>query len=255
MAVIALCSASGSPGVTTTTLGLAIGWPRPVLVVEADPTGGSAILAGYLRGHVEPGPDLVDLALSPTGITDALPQVVRPISGTSVSYVAGPRTHQQAGALRDHWAGLAAALANLEETGQDVLVDAGRLGLIGSPEPLLAAADITMLVVRTDLPAISAARSWAETVRQPGIGWRRGGLMLVGEGQPYTAREVTRVLGLPIVAELADDPVAAAVFHRGSLRPKRFETGSYARALGAAIEALHTEIDRSRQELAEEADR
>lgn len=255
MAVIGLCSASGSPGVTTTALGLAIGWPRPVLVVEADPTGGSAILAGYLRGHVEPGPDLVDLALSPTGMADALAQVVRPISGTSASYVAGPRTHRQAAALRDHWAALAVVLANLEETGQDVLIDAGRLGLVGSPEPLLAAADITLLVVRTDLPSISAARSWAETVTQPGVGWRRGGLVLVGEGQPYTARELTRVLGLPVVAELVDDPVAASVFHRGSPRPRRFESGGYIRALGATIEALQAEINRSRQELAEEADR
>ena len=41
MAVIALASASGSPGVTTTALGLALLWPRPVLLVEADPTGGS----------------------------------------------------------------------------------------------------------------------------------------------------------------------------------------------------------------------
>ena len=50
MAVIALTSASGSPGVTTTALGLALSWPRPVLLVEADPTGASGLLAGYFRG-------------------------------------------------------------------------------------------------------------------------------------------------------------------------------------------------------------
>ncbi|HEY9562625.1 MAG TPA: hypothetical protein VIR30_02545, partial [Nocardioides sp.] len=50
MAVIALCSASGSPGVTTTALGMALLWPRPVLLIEADATGGSGILAGYFRG-------------------------------------------------------------------------------------------------------------------------------------------------------------------------------------------------------------
>ena len=53
MAVIALASASGSPGVTTTALGLAMLWPRPVLLVEADPTGGSGLLAGYFRGTRE----------------------------------------------------------------------------------------------------------------------------------------------------------------------------------------------------------
>ena len=50
MAVIALGSAAGSPGVTTSALGLALTWPRPVLLIEADPTGGSAILAGFFRG-------------------------------------------------------------------------------------------------------------------------------------------------------------------------------------------------------------
>ena len=51
MAVIALASASGSPGVTTTALGLALLWPRPVLLVEADPTGGSGLAGGLLPWH------------------------------------------------------------------------------------------------------------------------------------------------------------------------------------------------------------
>jgi cellulose biosynthesis protein BcsQ len=50
MAVIALASAAGSPGVTTTAVGLAFSWPRPVLLVEADPTGSSGFLAGFFRG-------------------------------------------------------------------------------------------------------------------------------------------------------------------------------------------------------------
>ena len=37
MSLIVLTSASGSPGVTTTALGLALGWPRPALLVDADP--------------------------------------------------------------------------------------------------------------------------------------------------------------------------------------------------------------------------
>ena len=72
MAVIALASASGSPGVTTTALAMALLWPRPVLLVEADPTGGSGLLAGYFRGTREYGAGLIELALSPTGISDAL---------------------------------------------------------------------------------------------------------------------------------------------------------------------------------------
>ena len=57
MALIVLTSAAGSPGVTTTAVGLALTWPRPVLLVEADPTGGSAVLAGYFRAApaIRPG--------------------------------------------------------------------------------------------------------------------------------------------------------------------------------------------------------
>ena len=42
MSLIGLCSAHGSPGVTTTALTLAATWPedRPCLLVEADPFGG-----------------------------------------------------------------------------------------------------------------------------------------------------------------------------------------------------------------------
>jgi hypothetical protein len=64
MSLIVLASASGSPGVTTTALGLALGWPRPALLVEADPTGGSAIAAGYLRGSVVPPEAMIELAMA-----------------------------------------------------------------------------------------------------------------------------------------------------------------------------------------------
>lgn len=63
MAIITLTSASGSPGVTTTALGLALVWPRPVVLVEADPTGGSALLAGYWRGQLD-HVGLLDLVLA-----------------------------------------------------------------------------------------------------------------------------------------------------------------------------------------------
>ena len=46
-----------------------------------------------------------------------------------------------------------------------MIIDAGRLGLVGSPEPLIYAADLMLLVMRSDLVALAAARSWAETLR------------------------------------------------------------------------------------------
>lgn len=252
MAIVCLTSASGSPGVTTTAVGMAFSWPRPVLLVEADPTGGSGVLAGFLRGTTPYDAGLIELALSPLGTADALRDVVRPLS-PNVSFIAGIRSHAQAAALRDIWEPLAAALRELDDNGQDVIVDAGRLGLMGSPTPLLDAADAALLVTRATLPAISAARSWAETVRQPATGWRHPCLLLIAEGQPYRATEVSKVLGMPVVADLPDDPAAAAVYHRGAAPPKHFETGRYVRALQAAAQSVQAHIARGRFALVEEA--
>lgn len=249
MAVVGLASASGSPGVTTTALGMALLWPRPVLLVEADPTGGSGLLAGYFRGTTDYVMGTIELALTSANIGDALADVARPIEGTQVSYVAGTRSHTQASALRDLWPSLAEALADLESTGQDVIIDAGRLGLAGSPEPLLDAADLTLLVSRTNLPAVSALRSRAESAQRPPLDWHQAGLLLVGEGQPYGAREVATVVNLPVVASLADDPDSAAVFCRGKTPPRKFETGALTRSLHAAIAAIHSTITRRRAEL------
>ena len=253
MAIVALVSASGSPGVTTTALGLALLWPRPVMLVEADPTGGSGLLAGYFRGTREYDSGLIELALTASNLSDALADVARPIEGTHVSFVAGTRSHTQASALRDLWAPLAETLGDLEATGQDVVVDAGRLGLNGSPEPLLDAADLALLVSRTTLPALSALRSWADALRRPSLDWHQSGVVLVAEGQPYGAREVASVVNLPVLASLPDDPDAAAVFSRGAPPPKRFETGPLARALHAAIATVHSTITHRRTELLEGA--
>jgi hypothetical protein len=251
MAVIALTSASGSPGVTTTALGLALLWPRPVLLVEADPTGGSALLAGYFRGTREYDAGLIELALTSSDVHDGLAEVSQRLDGTKVSIVPGTRSHTQAPALRDLWQPLAEELSDLESTGQDVIVDAGRLGLIGSPEPLLAHADLTLIVTRTNLPAVSAVRSWADSIQRGTFDWQQPGVLVVGEGQPYTGREVARALNSPVVATLPDDPESSAVFSRGAQPPKRFETGPLVRGLQAAIASIHSTVSRRRSELLE----
>ena len=253
VAVIALASASGSPGVTSTALGIALLWPRPVLLVEADPTGGSGLLAGYFRGTREYDGGLIELALTADNLHDAIAEVALPIDKTNVSFVAGARSHTQATALRELWQPLSTALRELETTGQDVIVDAGRLGLIGSPEPLLAEADLTLLVTRTTLPALSALRSWAGSLQRGAFELQQTAVLLIGEGQPYRSREVTSVLNLPVVATVADEPESAAVLHRGATPPKRFDIGPLTRSLSATVAAIHSAISRRRAELLEGA--
>jgi hypothetical protein len=245
MAVIALASASGSPGVTTTAVGLSLLWPRPVVLVDADPTGGSGILAGYFRGTTEYEAGLVELALSPADVADALRDVVRPFEGSKASYVAGTRSQAQAAGLRDLWPRLADALAGLDELGQDVIVDAGRMGLAGSPEPVLGSADLTVLLTRTTLPALAAARPRADTIRR-NHEWSSPSVVLVGEGQPYRSHEVGKALDLPVIAAVADDPDAAAVFSRGVTPRKTFDSGSLVRSLHSVIAACQAQAVRGR---------
>ena len=254
MALITLASACGAPGVTTTALGLALAWPRPVVLVEADPSGGSAILAGYCRGEVAHDRGLVNLAMAHRGgedLSDALPGVLMRLPGSGVDLLAGLRSHAQAASAAVLWEPLAVALSALDRAGTDVIVDAGRLGLTGGPLPLLRAADVALLVTRTTLPALAGARSWAKSLGEEltTAGASTVGLLLVGEGHPYTAREITGVLGLPVLASVAWDPVSAETFHLGSAPGRRFEQAALARSLRAAVSAITTRAGAAREAL------
>jgi hypothetical protein len=221
MALFTLVSASGSPGVTTTAVSLALTWPRPAVLVEADPTGSSGILAGFFRGvtdHV----GLVDLLMAHRSglLAEALPRMVMEVPGTEVSILVGAKSHEQAGGLARLWEPLLGVLRDIAADGQDVIVDAGRLGLAGWPAPLVSHADVTVLATRSSLPALVAARSWASALAADLLPGHSVGVALVGAGRPYQPREVSRTLGLPVLGAVAWDPRRAAVYSEGADRPK-----------------------------------
>ena len=222
MTVFTLVSASGSPGVTSTALGLALCWPRPVLLVDADPTGGASVLAGFLRGTRTATTGLLHLAIAFRGGygPQTLPEVTMTL-GERVRFVPGTTAHDQARGLVGLWEPLAGLLRGLDEGGQDVLVDAGRLGLVGSPEPLIAGSDVLLLVCRSDLVALSAARSWVETLSGTAGGGSALGLLLIEVPGGYCAREVSRFLRVGVVARLPWDPAGAAVYGHGAPPPGR----------------------------------
>lgn len=218
MAMFTFASASASPFVTTTTVGLALSWPRPVTLVEADPTGGSSILAGYFKGAVNQ-PGLIHLAMAQRQgrLAEALPGLLLPIEGTNARVLAGTRSHDQAAGVEDLWEPLLAVLRSLAATGQDVIVDAGRLGLEGSPLPLVFGADVAVLMTSATLPAVSAARSWAATLRSGAAA--ACGVVVVGERRPYSAKEIAAALELPSLGEVAWAPREAQVFSDGEPYP------------------------------------
>ena len=256
MALIVLASASGSPGVTTAALGLALAWPRPTLLVDADPSGSLAIPAGYFRGGQLPTDlTVVDLAMShrQSTLADDLPRMLIPVPDSNVQFLCGPRRHNQARSLESLWEPLAGAFKALDErNGQDVIVDAGRLGLEGSPLPLLAAADLALLVTRSTLPALVAAASWSQTLRE--MFSRSGadshlGALLVGQGMPYGVKETAKTLQLPVVTSLAWDQPSAEVLSLGAKAPRRFEQSNLSRSLRAGVQAIQSAVTTSREDL------
>lgn len=62
MAIIAHFSTHGAPGVTMSTVALALQWPRPVVLVEADTASPSAVMAGFMRGNVVYDRNMTELA-------------------------------------------------------------------------------------------------------------------------------------------------------------------------------------------------
>ncbi|MBL0884843.1 hypothetical protein [Myceligenerans indicum] len=255
MALIALMSAGGSPGVTTSALGLALSWPRPVILVDADPTGARAIPAGYLKGAQLPTDQtVVDLAVSHRQgtLAEDLPKMLTPIPESPARLLAGPLNHYQSRALDGLWESLATVFKSLERTGQDVIVDAGRLGLESFAMKLVTQADQALLATRTNLPALVAASSWAPTLRESFS--RTGGLdslgvLVIGEKRPYPNGEVTKVLGRPVTASLAWDPTTAEVYAEGAGRSRKFTTAPLNKSLRAAVQSIQASIARSQAAL------
>lgn len=131
-----------------------------------------------------------------------------------------------------------------------MIVDAGRLGSTGLPPALVERADLTALVLRSDLRSIVSARVQLLSLReQPRLqATQRGlGLILVGGGQPYSAREIAKTLGVPVVAEIADDPVTARHLSAGEPRPRKFDSSKLARSLHTTASQLAARFESSAQ--------
>jgi MinD-like ATPase involved in chromosome partitioning or flagellar assembly len=200
MTVVALGSVR-SCGSTTLSLALAATWPsgRRVLLAEFDPAGGTL---GAASGWA-PEPGMVSLAAAARRVTD--PELVwnhcRELAG-GAGVLAGPVTADQARSALGILAGL---IGRLGELSADVLIDCGRLA--GAfPGSILACADRLVLVARPALADLHALATWHEMhPSEPD----RLGMVLVGDG-PYSNAEVTEAMGVPVLARLPWDPVAAA---------------------------------------------
>lgn len=271
MTVLALTSARGAPGVSTAALAMTLLWPRPALLAECDPAGGSATLAGYLRGTVEHSRGLLPLMLAQRdgaelagAVWDQTVPLTDPAGpGGNRWLLPGLSDAAQAPGTDGLWGPLGAALSGLELAGTDVIVDAGRLGAAHAPTAVLRQADLVLLVLGSTLASVAAAnarigvlRAQLADVARPSGPVAGGGpdanlaLLLVGQGRPFTAGEISGALGLPVLASLDWDPGAAEVLAAGTAPSRRFERSALVRSTRVAIEAAGELVARRRDRFA-----
>jgi hypothetical protein len=254
MAVVILTSTSGAPGVTTLAVGLALTWPRSVILADCDPGAHQAVLAGFLAGRSAGGKGLLRVA---EAHRDRRP--LREVILDQCDVLAEDPSHRRlflpgftrpgsAGHFGGVWGDLAEAFDRLSDTGYDVIIDAGRLG--GGqrlPAQLVDRAALTCLVLRSSLRAVMSARVHLPTVRDHARLGEAGplGLILVGESDPYSSGEVGKALGVPVLGAVAHDPQPAAHLSDGRPRPRRFDTSPLIKSLHSLATTLAGQLDRS----------
>ncbi|WFE33134.1 ParA family protein [Micromonospora sp. WMMD975] len=255
MAIIALVSAKGSPGVTTTALAAALSWHRRLVLAECDPAGGS-ILAGYLGGTLDGPRGIGELAVGElrdgsleTAFWSQLVDLDAPRRERLL--LPGVVDPAQAGSVVPLWQRFADYFTGLDRgvPPYDVLVDCGRLAVDGPPWPLLRAAAVVLLVTRAHLPDLSATRAAVRTIERDLTEHRvpPGNLRLLVVGDGHGTSEISKALRLPVIARLPHDSRTAEVLaHGGTVRAGR----PLMRAAGALEVPVRALLDRRQARLA-----
>lgn len=255
MAILVLTSTGGSPGVTTLAVGLALTWPRPVLLADCDPGAHQAILAGYLAGQTSHGKGLLRVAEAHRDrrpLREVVIDQTIPLSseeGVRRLFLPGFTKPGSAAHFGAVWEDLADTFDRLGEVDVDVIVDAGRLGAPGLPPQLVERAALTAVVMRSSLRAVMSTRVHLPTLRgdaRPGESERNQvGLLLVGEGSPYGRGEITRALGVPVLASVADDAASAAHLSDGVPRHRKFESAALIKSISGTATTLAARLQRT----------
>jgi hypothetical protein len=149
MALITVMSAKGAPGATTTAMLLASLWPRPTLLVDADPLGGDVALRLPAADGRALDRDRGLLSLLPAARRGLLPEMVRQHAQTALGgqeVVAGLAGPEQSAAVTPLWPSLADAFAQVPD--RDVVVDAGQVHQRSPHLPLVERSDLVLWVYR-----------------------------------------------------------------------------------------------------------
>src|SRR6266540_4428440 len=234
MTALAVCSAKGSPGATTTALALtaalAATRPEPAVLIEADPAGGD--LAALIGLPTDPG--LVSLAASsrhestqPEPFSHA-----QPLPGGGYVLLGSTDPIQATSILTTLCRRL---LDVLRHDDTNVVIDGGRFATESPVTRLLRGVDLTLLCLNATVSSVEAikvrvAEAWHATDE-------RLALVLVG-AEHYAPAEIEAATGVTALGTLPRDPKgAAALIGASAARVDRSALVRNARTLIDRIDA------------------
>ncbi|SNQ49878.1 conserved hypothetical protein [Frankia canadensis] len=233
--LVAVGAVKGSPGVTTTALGLAAGWPMrpggaPVVAVEADPSGGDVLGWYELPGSI----GLVSWAAQARSGQLGLSGHVQRLPG-GVEVVAAPVEATAARGAVEVLTGTGAIRAAADTV--TVVADVGRVDPWSAAAPVVAVCDLLVILARP-VP-VELARVVGREADLTAAGRRECVLLLVGE-PAWPLDRVAESVGLPVAGVLPEDPRGAGLI---AGRPGgRRAPGPLARAYGLVARGLAEQL-------------
>jgi hypothetical protein len=217
VSVLVLAGPGGAPGVTTAAVALALMWPRPVILAECDPAGGS-IISGLWRG--EPGSSatggLPSVLAAGRDMAAALDTQALLLGGDAEAMLLpappGPDAGQR---LAGSWPRIASVFASAE---RDVIADIGRFDGTGGLSPLLGVASQVLMVCR---PTRRQAAAAGPRLKLMSFTRPADGIVVISPGR--AGHEVfARQLGVAVAGTLPWAPASARVLSDGAWHGRWF---------------------------------
>ncbi|TDO47837.1 hypothetical protein EV643_108151 [Kribbella sp. VKM Ac-2527] len=217
MALVALASAKGSPGVTTASLVLGALWPRQVLLAECDPSGSDVAIRMTAPGGQPLNSDrgLVSLAAaSRKGLGDEVILAHSQQLDGGLDVMLGVRAPEQVGGMGGLWSPLGLTFNQMQSA--DVLADCGRIGASSPQLPVIQAARLVVLVCTATGSSVAHLRERLSTLIHH-VDARLGVMVVADPKRRDGVKQVWSVLDAMSVQiqhrwHLAYDPVGAAFF-------------------------------------------
>lgn len=274
MTVIALASVAGAPGVTTAATALAVHWPRPVLLIEADIRAVSTMMPGFFRANLLPSDggieklafaasrnvleaeDLLNPAFATSIAMHELPPIPeRPIpaipEGHKMWVIPGFVNLAVADGVHGLWAKLPRLLVELGDAGIDVIVDLGHLSVDDSRLAIVDTADRVLIGMSSTMIDLNRAHRRLQlpdlATRTRALAGERYWILLnTPVAQSIPAKDFSAHL-IPVIGTLPFDPSGAAVFSHGQpdSKPARNSYRSGIRRLAQDLPALSARDQRS----------